>query len=93
MSDEKAAAEAPAEEKEKKGAYAAKDVVVIHGRFQPDGTVTQIAECPEGVSPQTWFNYLADKAADAYQTLAGARIVFTLTPERLSGLKADCQAA
>lgn len=95
MSDEKAVAgEAPTEEKEaKKGAYTAKDKVVLHGRFQPDGTVTQLGGCPDGVTAQQWFNFLTEKAADAYKTLSGARIVFTLTPDRLNGLQAGCKAA
>ncbi len=66
--------------------------VVIHGRFEPDGTVTQIGECPEGRTPQQWFDFLAEAASDAYQTLAGARIVFRLSAERLAALKADCPA-
>jgi hypothetical protein len=68
------------------------DKVVLHGRFAPDGVVVEMGERPEPLTPQQWFNYLSDKAADAYRTLAGARIVFTLPRERLDALKRDATA-
>jgi len=64
--------------------------VIIHGRFAPNGTVVEISERPPALTPQEWFNLLADKAADVYQTLAGGRIVFRLPPDRLTSLKAQC---
>jgi len=61
--------------------------VVLHARFAPNGTVVEISERPQGVSPQDWFNFLSDKAGDVYQTLAGGRGVFRLTRAELDALK------
>ena len=61
--------------------------VILHVRFAPDGAVVEISERPEGLTPQTWFNFLSDKAGDVYQTLAGGRGVFRLTREELTALK------
>jgi hypothetical protein len=61
--------------------------VVLHARFAPNGTVVEISERPQGLSPQDWFNFLSDKAGDVYQTLAGGRGVFRLTRAELDALK------
>lgn len=66
-----------------------KEAVVLHGKFAPNGAVVELAERPAGLTPQQWFNFLSVQAADAYQTFAGGRIVFTLTRERLDTLKAQ----
>ena len=63
--------------------------IVIHVRFAPDGTVTEIGERPEGSSPQDWFNLLSHRAASHYQALAGGRGVFRLTREAADALKAS----
>ena len=63
-------------------------LVLIHGRFAPNGDVVEISERPAALTPQQWFNHLADKASDVYRTLAGGRILFSLTAERLASLKA-----
>jgi hypothetical protein len=61
--------------------------VVLHARFAPNGTVVEIGERPASVAPQDWFNFLSDKAGDAYQALAGGRGVFRLTRDELDALK------
>ena len=62
--------------------------VVIHVRFAPDGTVTEIGERPAGLSAQTWFNKLSLAAASAYQSLSGGRGVFRLPRADLDNMKA-----
>lgn len=62
--------------------------IMIHVRFSPDGTVSEIGERPVGFTPQDWFNFLSDKAASAYQTFAGGRGVFRLTREAVDAFKA-----
>lgn len=62
--------------------------VIIHVRFAPNGTVAEIGERPAGYTPQEWFDYMAEKAADAYQTFAGGRGVFRLAREQVDTLKA-----
>jgi hypothetical protein len=61
--------------------------VVLHARFAPNGTVVEISERPASLSPQQWFNFLSDKAGNAYQTLAGGRGVFRLTRSGVDALK------
>ncbi|WP_448044907.1 hypothetical protein [Bradyrhizobium liaoningense] len=61
--------------------------LILHTRFAPNGTVVEISERPDGLSPQAWFNFLSDKAGDVYQTLAGGRGVFRLTREELTALR------
>jgi len=60
---------------------------LIHVRFSPDGTVTEIGARPQGVDPQSWFNYLSQAAGNAYQALSGGRGLFRLDPQELDGLK------
>jgi hypothetical protein len=55
--------------------------MMIHVRFAPDGTVTEISERPGWASPQAWFNALTDKAGTAYQPLSGGRGVFRVNRE------------
>lgn len=61
--------------------------LILHTRFAPNGSVVEISERPEGLTPQAWFNFLSDKAGDVYQTLAGGRGVFRLTREELTALR------
>lgn len=63
--------------------------VLIHVRFAPNGVVVEISERPPALSPQEWYNFLSDKAANAYQALAGGRGVFRLTKGALDPLKAE----
>jgi hypothetical protein len=67
--------------------------VIIHARFAPNGTVVEISERPAALSPQQWFNVLSDKAAGAYQSLAGGRGVFRLTRTEVDGLKQEAAPA
>jgi hypothetical protein len=61
--------------------------VIIHARFAPNGTVVEIGERPAALTPQDWFNFLSEKAGDAYQTLAGGRGVFRLSRGEVDALK------
>jgi hypothetical protein len=67
--------------------------VIIHVRFAPNGTVVEIGERPKAMSPQEWYFYLSDKAANAYQPFAGGRGVFRLTKGEVDSLKADSRPA
>jgi hypothetical protein len=61
--------------------------VILHARFAPNGTVVEISERPDGLTPQAWFDFLSDKAGDVYQAFAGGRGVFRLAPDELAALK------
>jgi hypothetical protein len=63
--------------------------VLIHLRFAPNGTVVEISERPKALTPQEWFNFLSDKAGNAYQALSGGRGVFRLTAEEVAAFKAE----
>ena len=62
--------------------------IVIHVRFAPDGTVTEIGERPASLSAQAWFNKLSLAAASDYQPLSGGRGVFRLPRADLDNMKA-----
>jgi hypothetical protein len=62
--------------------------VVIHVRFAPDGSVTEIGERPENKSAQVWFNQLSDDAAFKYEALSGGRGIFKLSRADVDALKA-----
>jgi hypothetical protein len=62
--------------------------IVIHVRFAPDGTVTEIGERPASLSAQAWFNKLSLAAASFYQSLSGGRGVFRLPRADLDNVKA-----
>ncbi|MEA1675936.1 hypothetical protein [Nitrospirillum sp. BR 11163] len=68
------------------------ETVMIHVRFAPDGTVTEIAERPAGVTAQAWFNLLSLKASGQYQTYAGGRGVFRLARPEIENLKVGAAA-
>jgi len=63
--------------------------VVIHVRFAPDGTVTEIGERPGSLSAQAWFNKLSLAAGMAYQSLSGGRGVFRLSRANVDSMKAS----
>lgn len=65
------------------------ETILIHLRFAPDGTVVEISERPRSLTPQQWFNFLSDKAGNAYQVYSGGRGVFRLTKSELNALKAE----
>ncbi len=62
--------------------------ILIHVRFYPDGSVSEIAERPTGLNPQQWFNKLSDTAGASFEALSGGRGIFRLTPEEVTALKA-----
>ena len=64
---------------------------IIHVRFAPDGTVTEIGERPKEATPQVWFSHLSRNTQNSYQTLTGGRGIFRLTGEEVEGLKKSCQ--
>lgn len=61
--------------------------IIIHVRFAPDGTVTEIGERPAGLSAQQWCDGLSEKAGSVFEALSGGRGVFRLSPEEISALK------
>jgi hypothetical protein len=61
---------------------------LIHVRFSPDGTVTEIGARPQDVDAQSWFNHLTRTAGSAYQALSGGRGVFRVATRDLDGIKA-----
>jgi hypothetical protein len=64
-----------------------KDEVMIHVRFAPNGTVTEIGERPSALSAQEWFNLLTSATQDNYQTLSGGRAIFRLPRAQVEQLK------
>ncbi|KAB2944004.1 MAG: hypothetical protein K8F92_06560 [Hyphomicrobium sp.] len=65
----------------------AEGIVMVHVRFSPDGSVTEIGERPSGASPQQWFNRLSDAGDTHYQALSGGRGVFRMTRGIIDALK------
>lgn len=63
---------------------------LIHVRFNPDGTVTEIGERPQAVKAQAWFKYLSQHTRNRYQALAGGRGLFRLPRPDVDALKAAC---
>ena len=61
--------------------------VLIHVRFSPDGTVTEIGERPTGTDAQDWFDTLTRKAGTSYQPLSGGRGVFRVTRDQIDSWK------
>jgi hypothetical protein len=60
---------------------------LIHVRFAPDGSVTEIGERPQSLTAQEWFNRLSEKAGASFLALSGGRGVFRLQPELIAALK------
>ncbi len=69
------------------------ETTMIHARFAPNGTVVEISQRPNGLTPQEWFNLLSDKAGDTYQAFSGGRGVFRVPPTQLETLKAGVAAS
>ncbi|OYW24846.1 MAG: hypothetical protein B7Z49_02330, partial [Hydrogenophilales bacterium 12-63-5] len=65
-----------------------KDQVMIHVRFAPNGTVTEIGERPGALSAQAWFNLLTSSTQDNYETLSGGRALFRLNPRNPAAMAA-----
>lgn len=66
--------------------------VLVHVRFAPNGTVTEIGERPVSVSAQQWFNYLSRGTINCYEALAGGRGVFRIAREDMDALRVACVA-
>lgn len=66
--------------------------VVVHLRFAPNGTISEIAERPEPLSPQQWFDFLYSRSVSTYQTFAGGRGVFRIARAELDALRAQAVA-
>lgn len=64
------------------------DKILVHVRFNSDGTVAEIAERPLALSPEQWSGKLTEKAGDAFQALTGGRGIFRLTADEIAALKA-----
>lgn len=62
--------------------------VMIHVRFAPNGTVTEIGERPSAASAQDWFNHLSRSTVNCYESLSGGRGLFRVPPEQLQAAKA-----
>ena len=63
--------------------------VIIHSRAAPNGTIVEIGERPQALSPHEWYDFLRANAIDAYQPFSGARGVFRLERARLDALKLE----
>jgi hypothetical protein len=63
------------------------DHVIVHVKFAPDGTVVDIGERPQQLSPQQWFDTLCNHTAGGYQPLAGGRALYQLPRTELDALK------
>lgn len=66
----------------------AADETMIHVRFAPDGTVTEIGARPAGVTAQQWFNRLTEQAGTHYAALSGGRGLFRLPPGLVDSVRA-----
>lgn len=69
------------------------DLVIIHARFSPDGTVVEISERPSALTPQDWFNFLSYNEGTVYQALSGGRGVFRISRPRVDELKTQALAS
>ena len=63
------------------------DQIMIHVRFAPNGTVTEIGERPSALNAQEWFNYLSQNNGDSFQTFSGGRGLFRLSSEQFNTAK------
>ncbi|MBM3551503.1 MAG: hypothetical protein FJX45_06965 [Alphaproteobacteria bacterium] len=70
----------------------ASDIVMLHVRFSPDGSVTEISERPAPNSAQAWFDWISLNVPGAYQALSGGRGVFRISREKLDELRAGIAA-
>ncbi|ANX02773.1 hypothetical protein [Immundisolibacter cernigliae] len=64
------------------------DETMIHVRFAPDGTVTEISARPAGLGAQDWFNLLSEVAGQYFAALSGGRGLFRLPPAALGAVQA-----
>lgn len=64
------------------------DTVLIHVRFNNDGSVLEIQDRPTSLTPEQWFTKLSEKAANSFQALTGGRGVFRVPADDVTALKA-----
>lgn len=64
------------------------DELLIHVRFAPNGSVTNIGERPDTTPSQSWFDQLSARFGEAYQPLSGGRGVFRIKRGDLDGIRA-----
>jgi len=62
--------------------------IMIHVRFAPNGTVTEIGARLSALSAQDWFNHLSQHDGDSYRSYAGGRGLFRLSRERFYAARA-----
>ncbi len=62
---------------------------MIHVRFAPDGTVTEISARPADLTAQQWFNRLTENAGSHFAALSGGRGLFRLPPGVLDDVRAS----
>jgi len=60
---------------------------MIHVRFAPDGTVTEIGARPPSLSTQQWYNLLSEVAGLHFAALSGGRGLFRLPPAVLEAIR------
>ncbi len=66
--------------------------VMIHVRFNNDGSVMEIGERPSAASAQAWFNHLSRSTHDCYEALSGGRGIFRVAREKVDELKKELQS-
>lgn len=59
--------------------------VVLQVRYDPKGLCTFCGEAPEGVDPQTWYDYLSHRLP--IHSLSGGRAAFYMTRDDLARFK------
>jgi len=68
----------PVQENSDVAANAAEDNVLVHVRFNPNGSIFSIGEKPASLGDQQWYERLLAGASACYQTLAGGRGFFRI---------------
>lgn len=63
------------------------DLITIHVTFDPAGDVSTISECPQGLSPQAWFDALSYANPTKFTPLSGGRGAFRLPIADVEALK------
>lgn len=63
------------------------ETVMIHVRFNPNGTVMEIGERPTQFTAQQWFNLLTSSTKNCYESLSGGRGLFRLPRTEYDQLK------
>lgn len=65
---------------------------IVHVIFFNNGSVQKITHCPEGMTPQDWFNFLSRSTVDRYEPLSGGRGVFRFEPGEIESLNQKSMA-